>query len=289
MKDLLRPIYQERASQTNTLGIIMVEKAKSLLAITDSFDSVILVIVKEQEKQMTIRHYEYENQKASLYTVRDDQLKNWLLYGTNRKVSEWVLHGKVLFDRNEYIQHLKEEYHEFPMSDRQKKMGIEFAKLIRRYQDGKGFLAQKNYLDAYNNVVHALHHLARLSVIEKGFHPEVTVWNQVKQMEPQIHKLYQELIESEEPINKRLELLFLASEFLIHSRAAIGGKHLINVLNAKTETWSYSEMEEHPELESYSVDLEVLLEYLIEKRLVSVERIETKGVGIYHRRYTALS
>jgi hypothetical protein len=286
MEDLLRPIYQERASQKNTLGIIMVEKAKSSLAITDSFDSVILVIVKDQEKQMTIRHYEYENQKASLYTVKDDQLKDWLLYGTNRKVSEWVLHGRVLFDRNEYIQQIKEYYHEFPFSDRQMKMGVEFAKLIRRFQDGKAFLAQKNYLDAYNNVVHALHHLARLAVIEKGFHPEVTVWNQVKQMEPQIHKLYQELVESEEPINKRLELLFLASEFLIHSRAAIGGKHLITVLRSKNEAWSFSEIEEHPELESYSVDLEVLLEYLIEKRLISVQRIETKGIGIYHRRYS---
>ncbi|KMR35055.1 hypothetical protein EY05_14905, partial [Staphylococcus aureus] len=71
------------------------------------------------------------------------------------------------------------------------------------------------YLDAYNHVVHALHHLARLAIIENGFHPEITVWNQVKQIEPEIFKLYEELLTSEESIEKRLELLFLASDFLI--------------------------------------------------------------------------
>lgn len=29
MKDILRPIYQERASQSNTLGVLMVEKDKN--------------------------------------------------------------------------------------------------------------------------------------------------------------------------------------------------------------------------------------------------------------------
>ena len=101
-------------------------------------------------------------------------------------------------------------------------MGLEFAKLIRRYMDGRAFFNNHHYLDAYNHIVHSLHHLARLSVIEKGFHPEVKVWNQVKQIEPEIYKLYDELVNSEEDLGKCLELLFLASDFLIHSRIEIG-------------------------------------------------------------------
>ena len=45
------------------------------------------------------------------------------------------------------------------------------------------------------------------------------------------------------------------------------------------------ELAKHPELELYSVDLEVLLEYLVEKQLVVVNKVETKGVGIFHRKY----
>ena len=86
-------------------------------------------------------------------------------------------------------------------------MGLEFAKLIRSYVDGKALFENKQFLDAYNHVVHSLHHLARLAVIENGLHPELTVWHQVKQIEPEIYKLYEELVNSEETIEKRLELI----------------------------------------------------------------------------------
>ncbi|MFT4416683.1 nucleotidyltransferase-like protein [Fredinandcohnia humi] len=285
MEDLLRPIYQERASHSQTLGIIMVEKGKDAFPQTDQFDTVLLVIVKEAEKQLFIKHYEYRNGKATLYTVMESQLNIWLRHGSNRKVIDWILNGKVLFDRNGYIEGLKNELYEFPSDERQVKMGVEFAKLIRRYQDGKAFFDSKQYLDAYNYVIHGLHHLARLAVIEKGFHPEVTVWHQVKQIDPQIYKLYVELLESEETLEKRLELLFLASEFLIHSRAKLGGHHLIQVLSQKDDYWLFGDIMEHPELQIYSVDLEVFIEFLVDKHLLDVEKVETKGQGIFHRTY----
>jgi hypothetical protein len=47
MKDILRPIYQERASQSNTLGVLMVEKRQKSSHTTDTFDVILLIIVKE--------------------------------------------------------------------------------------------------------------------------------------------------------------------------------------------------------------------------------------------------
>ncbi|WP_449539106.1 nucleotidyltransferase-like protein [Ferdinandcohnia sp. Marseille-Q9671] len=286
MEDLLRPLYQERASQPNTLGIILIEKGKDAFIHTDYFDIALLVIVKEAEKNAFIKHYEYENGKATLYTVRESQVREWLLLSSNRKIVDWIINGKVLFDRNEYIIELKKQLHEFPADERQIKMGIEFTKLIRRYQDGKAFFNANHYLDAYNYVIHALHHLGRLAIIENGFHPEVTVWNQVKQIDPQIYKLYIELVESEESLEKRLELLFLASEFLIHSRAKLGASHILHVLSKKNEPWSYGEIMDHPELQVYSVDLEVFIEFLVEKHYLNVVKVETKGKGIFHRNYS---
>jgi hypothetical protein len=284
MEAILRPIYQERASQPNTLGVLLIEKRQKSSSITDTFDAILLIVVKEAEQNIFVKHYTYQEKKAALQIVTEEQLNEWLLLGTNRKIVEWLFDGKILFDRNEYFQELKMELKEFPFYGRKAKIGLEFAKLIRRYMDGKSFFDNRHYLDAYNHIVHSLHHLARLAVIENGFQPEVTVWNQVKQIEPEIFKLYEELVSSDENMQKRLELLFLASEFLIHSRTKIGSAHFVGVMEEK-DLWSIDDLLNHPELKHYSVDLGVTLEYLIDKHIIQVENVETKGQGIYHRYY----
>lgn len=284
MEDILRPIYQERASQANTLGVLMVEKKQKSSHTTDSFDVILLIIVKEAEQPIFIKHYTYDQHKAAMHIITEDKLQEWLLLGTNRKIFEWLDHAKILFDRNEYVANLKTELREFPFYGRKIKMGLEFAKLIRRYVDGKALFESHQHLDAYNHVVHSLHHLARLAVIENGLHPELTVWHQVKQIEPEIYKLYEELVNSEESLEKRLELLFLASEFLIHSRTNVGAAHLLTVLSTK-EHWLFNEIMNEKELTPYSVDMAVLLEYLIDKHQIDVVNIETKGQGVFHRAY----
>lgn len=285
MENLLRPIYQERASHPDTLAIVMIEKRNQTSPLTDNLDVALLVIVKEAKQPVYIKHYEFDNQKASLNIVTDEQIQQWILLGTNRRIVEWILNGKVLFDRNEYLGKLLDRLKMFPFSERRLKIGLEYGKLIRRYLEGKVFFESKQFLDAYNHIVHALHHLARLEVIDHGFYPEVTVWNQVKQMEPQVYKLYKELVESEESLEKRLELLFLASDFLIHSKSEIGAGHLLSILSEK-EVWHYAELLEHPEAKYYSVDLSVLLEFLVDKNFVEVVQIETKGQRIFHRGYS---
>jgi Nucleotidyltransferase-like/Helix-turn-helix domain len=286
MEDILRPIYQERASSKSTLGILLIEKKSNVSTETDTFDYILFIIVDEAEDPVYLKHYTYKNKKAALHVVKEVQLKEWILLGTNRKVVEWIQDGKILFDRNDYLNDLKTELRDFPFNGRKLKMGIEFAKLIRRYMDGKAFFETNHYLDAYNHVVHSLHHLARLEVIKQGFYPEVTVWNQVKHIEPEIYKLYEELVNSTETLEKRLELLFLASEFLIYSRTNSGSQHLIEIIETKQKPWSIAELIDHPELAYYSVDLSLLLEYLIDKNLIKIVEVETKGHEIYHRYYT---
>lgn len=284
MEDILRPLYQERTSQQNTIGVIVVEKKESEASFTENFDVILLIIVKEAETPVFIKHYAYEEKKAALYIVTEQQLEEWLLLGNNRKFIEWLYHGKVLFDRNEYVYKMKQEMREFPFFGRKIKMAIEFSKLIRRWTNGKDFFKNGHYLDAYNHVMHSLHHLARLAVIENGFYPEVTVWLQVKQIEPEIYKLYEELITSDEELKQRLELLFIAIDFLIHSKTENGAAHLLSVLKEKSE-WSFQDLLNHKEINYYAVDLGALLEYLVGKSFVDPYSVQTKGQGIYHRYY----
>ncbi|WP_409291596.1 nucleotidyltransferase-like protein [Peribacillus sp. SCS-37] len=286
MEDILRPIYQERASWPSTLGVLLIEKNPNEVSTTDTFDYILLMVVNDSDEPVTIKHYMYKDQKAALHIVHQDQLDEWMLLGTNKKIIEWIFNGRIVFDRNEYLENLRTELQEFPFYGRKLKTGIEFAKLIRRYLDGKSFFENGHFLDAYNHIIHSLHHLARLEIIDQGFHPEVTVWNQVRLIRPQIFKLYEELVSSQESLSKRLELLFLASEFLIHSRTQLGSQHIIDVLSAKEGYWSIAELIQHPELRYYSVDLEIVLEYLVDKNVVDIVEVETKGQGIYHRYYT---
>ncbi|SIT87009.1 Nucleotidyltransferase-like [Bacillus altitudinis] len=264
--------------------MIIVERRHKVSSETDNFDAALLVIVKDAEEPLFIKHYESGHQTASLNVVTDDQLKEWITLGTNRRIIDWILNGKVLFDRNEYIFNLIDELSTFPFSNRKLKIGLEYGKLIRRYIEGKAFFESNQFLDAYNSIVHALHHLARIEVIDKGFHPEVTVWNQVRHMEPEVYKLYSELIESHESLHKRLELLFLANDFLIHSKAEIGAAHLRHVMEQQ-DIWLFGELLAHPDLKHFTPDLSVMIDFFVEKGIVLVEPIETKGQKIYHRGY----
>lgn len=285
MDNFVRTLYQERASLPSTVGVLLIESAEQLLTTTDTFDSVLLIISTDKEPELLVKHYSYEGTKLALYSIYENKLREWLMAGSNRKIYDWLLNGKILFDRNDSLQQLIQDLNDFPFHERKLRIGLEFSKLIRRYADGKKLYEQKHYFDAYNHVIHSLHHLARLSLIEKGFHPEVTVWNQVKNLEPEIYKMYNELINSNEAIDKRLELLFLASEFYLHMRTDLGSSHIIEVLN-KRSMWSIQEIIEEKELKLYSVDIFVLLEYLVDKGYLDIILEESKGKSIYHRYYT---
>lgn len=284
MEQVLRSIYQERASNPETLGIILVEKREEKDSITDTFDALLLIITANNETPVFTKHYSSDSRKAAMHVISEKQLHKWLRVGSNRKIVDWLFYGKVYFDRNEYIEKLNNELRKFPNSGRKIKMGLEFSKLLRTYMEGKHFFEQQNYMDAYNHVVNSLHHLARLAVIDKGFFPEVTVWSQVKKIEPAIYKLYEELITSEEPIEKRLELLFLASDFFIHNRTADGSAHILRVMATK-EQWEIQELHESEELQRYSSNLELFIEFLVEKGFIRIVENESKNNLISHRYY----
>ncbi|WP_040224906.1 nucleotidyltransferase-like protein [Bhargavaea cecembensis] len=284
MEHLLRPIYQERAGDPDTLAVLLVEKRGKLDPVTDTFDAILLIIAKHAGRPVYTKHYTDGEEKAAMHIISEQQLKKWLLLGTNPKIVDWLLFGRVLFDRNEYIETVKQELKEFPFYGRQIKMGLEFARLIRHYMEGKMFFEQQNFLDAYNDVIRSLHGLARLSVIDNGLFPEVTVWSQVKKIEPAIYKLYEELITSDEAIEKRLELLFLAGEFFIHSRTEDGARHILSVMSERP-VWTIQELHEQEELRNYSADLEVFVEYLIDKGYIEVVLDPAKDGRIDHRYY----
>lgn len=284
MEQILRPIYQERASHPDTLGVILVNKRDDALNVTDTFDYVLLIIVKEAQQPIFTKHYMYGDSKMVMHIVTEKRLRKWLFIGSNRRLVDWIFYGKPLFDRNEFLYKLRSELQEFPFYGRKIKTGIQYSKLIRRYLEGKEFFERGDYLDAYSHVVDSLHHLGRLAVIDSGLYPEVTVWSQVKKIDPAVYKLYEELVMSNESLEKRLELLFLASEFLINSRTHDGAQHILEIMLTR-EVWTIQDLHSHDELSYYSTELEVFIEHLIDKGYIIVEPIIAKNETVFHRQY----
>lgn len=284
MEHVLRPIYQERAAQPETLGVILINKRDDATNMTDTFDSVLLIIVKEADHPIFSKHYMFGDSKMVMHILTEERLRKWIFIGTNKRLVDWIFQGKVMFDRNEFLYKLKSELQEFPFFGRKIKTGIQYAKLIRSYLEGKELFDKGHYLDTYNHVIASLHHLARLSVIDSGLYPEVTVWAQVKKIDPAIYKLYEELVTSTEAMDKRLELIFIASEFLINSRVHDGAQHIVEVMLEKP-FWTIQQLHDHEELSYYSTDLEVFIEYLVEKNYILIEPVVAKNASVFHRHY----
>lgn len=285
MEDLLRPIYQERASNKNTLGILLMEKKEEVSPETDNFDSILLVVVKDSEEQWTVKHYEYGNKSAALHIIHKELLEEWIDTSKYRLVMEWIMNGRILYDHNQYLSNLQDTLRVFPKDKRMLKLIIEFSKLTRNYSEGKNLYNSEDYLDAYSRMLRSLHYLGRISVIEKGYHPELMVWKQVKRIDLEIYKLYEELIRSKENIKKRIELMLIAIELTLKKKIPSCSEHLMRIMSEKSDPWGYGDLKTHPAIEPYMYDLVTVLDYLVHANKVEVVLEETKGKQIAHRKY----
>lgn len=107
---------------------------------------------------------------------------------------------------------------EFPADLREHKLLVEFSLFLRKYLQSKEYILDEHLLDAYNNILEALHHWARIVIIEDGYHPEITVWRQIRAINPGVYKLYEELTMSKETLKQRVQLVLLACEFSVMSK-----------------------------------------------------------------------
>ncbi|ARK29038.1 nucleotidyltransferase-like protein [Halalkalibacter krulwichiae] len=285
MDVLIRQLYQDRASQPDTLAILVVQKDLLPLSITDGFDIVILLINNNQDIYWQVKHYKIGEKRVSFHSLSQAMMHQTLIVGNHRRLVDWLVNGKIVFDRNEYLQEVKERIETFPPGDRSKKMTIQFTKTLRRFEEGKTLFQNGHLLDAFSNMMHALHHLARLSVIEHGFYPEVTVWEQVKHIEPSTYKLYQELLKSEESLEQRIELLILATELAVHSKTLSGANHFLSLISDSERRYSISDLMDIVETEDYRVDLELLVRHLVSRGLINCYKEDTKAPGIMKTYY----
>ncbi|MCT8136962.1 hypothetical protein H1D32_03850 [Anaerobacillus sp. CMMVII] len=284
MEQIMKVLTERELIDEHTLGMLVVDKEFH----NDSnleLDILLIKITSQVEVQEKLMHFTIGNKSVEFQVVNEPQISLSLINGQNRRLVDWIMNGTILEESDCFITELRRSIEEFPICNRKYKIAVEFSKLINRYSQGKQLFNNGHYLDAFNSILHSLHHLARISVIEHGIYPEVTVWQQVKQLEPEIYKLYEEMVTGEESIKKRIELILLANNFAITSKTKLGASHLIEVMKGKNEAWSIDGLLNHHELKEYGADLVGLIEYLVQKGIVDIVKVETGVEDVYLRYY----
>jgi hypothetical protein len=160
---------------------------------------------------------------------------------------------------------------------RQKSIFVEFVHFLERYLEAKKFLEHGHYLDAFHCTIFSLQHWARLAVIEVGNYPGDTVWEQIKQIDPSIYKLYEELITSHESVPQRLQLLHLAFEFAIMSRLEQSTQFLLSILRSEQRPWTTRELSNHPMLTEHLISIDLLLQKMAKRSLVRESMVIKEG------------
>lgn len=282
MEHILRHFCDEKTSQENTNGILLVNKEINIINYSSEFDFLLIVVI-DHPQLAYVEQFDISNKSVEVHYFTMNQISSLLITGKNRVLIDWLINGDVVFEKDKYISKLRKNIIDFPISERKYKMTVEFAKLIHRYTEGKKLFHSGHFLDAFNSVLHSLHYLARLSVIEHGFYPEVTVWKQIKRIEPEIYKLYEEMVTGEESLEKRLELLLIANNFALASKTKIGASHLLEIMRQGKEPWSIEQLLTLNEIREYKINIVVLVEYLVHKGIVDIIKVPTEKESIYKR------
>jgi hypothetical protein len=250
------------------ISITAVDNPKQLPVLTDGFDVLLLIITNDSLMNNHFINYSRDDVRIQERWVDPTSLEHWIRNGDNRNIIHWLLRGEILLDQNTYLEGLRHRMLEFPVDLREHKLLIEFSMFLRKYLRSKEYILDEHLLDAYNNILEALHHWARIVIIEEGYHPEITVWRQIRTINPGVYKLYEELTMSKETIKQRVQLVLLACEFSVMSKMERCCKALVRIMEQREQPWGADELLRHPDLVEIKVELPLLLNKLVKKSLI---------------------
>lgn len=268
MTDWKKAIINRYGNQKDTVSIFSVDNPDIFSPLTDGFDHLVMVVARSNSGFYR-EHFTTDDQKRiQLKRIGRAELETWIMIGQDRRIIPWLVNGEILVDPDFYLSGIKERLNKFPQDFKEKKLLIEFNQFLARYLHAKEHLHREEVLDAHSNVLLALHHWARLSILDSGSHPEVTVWNQVKQLNPGIYKLYDELIQGNDTVQQRIQLVLLACEFQVMSKMEYCCQFFLHILKSKDGGWTLQELHQQKELSDLQVDFSLLLKKLVKKGLI---------------------
>lgn len=271
--------------QEDILSIMLVMKENNPSPFLDGANRLYMVIVNRPEPQWETRHFMMKEERIVEHRISQWQIENWAIHGVSERVSYWLSQAEIIFDRHEYLGTIWDRLLRIPEQLQKQRVYEEYSSFLRYYLEAKELLQHGCELDAYQAILHAMHGWARLVIWEAGQQPSPALWSQVKQVDPSVYKLYEELTVSNEPLEKRIELLLLPIEFHVMSKMKDCTKLLLDVLQSRNRPWSVKELLQQPALAGIQIDLHLLLEKMAKKTIVHEVLFLNEEKEVYEKGY----
>ncbi|WP_199624734.1 nucleotidyltransferase-like protein [Paenibacillus alkalitolerans] len=285
MRTFIESRYKQR---TDVKGVVLIERPMQFSALIDGFDALVLVMADAEATAYRTHHYSRDRHYLQERWYDRSSLEILLAPGGNRDVQHWLMAGEIVLDADGFLADMKQKLLEVTPEKRQRRLLSDFSSFLRHFLLSKNYLADGDLLDAHSHILTAVHHWARLSIVEQGFVPELTVWKQVRKLNPGIFKLYEELTMSEETLEQRIRLAHLACDFSVMSKLEDCCEPLLRILGSRSEPWSATELEKHPELRDMQTELHLLLKKLVRKSLIKEVFVPTgNDLDVLEMRYSS--
>lgn len=277
MKPMLDELADRWRNDERVQSAVVYRNGTSFAPVDDGFDMVVLVVTHGECPAPNLFHYIKEGSRIQERWIDRKALEGWIEGGENRSAIHWILRGDIMVDKAMFLEGLRHRLLEFPAELKERKLLLEFSSFLGSYTEAKLCLQEDHLLDGYNCILKALHHWARIVIIEHGVQPDVMVWHQVRQLNVGVYKLYEELTMSGETLKQRIELVLLAAEFSVMSKMSVCCAPLLRIIGGREQSWSADELSAHPELEGVRGRTSLLLSKLVKKGLLREETILADG------------
>ncbi|QTH40185.1 hypothetical protein J4772_21595 [Cohnella sp. LGH] len=277
------------AAEEGTTNLLLIAKPFSQQTRLDGLDRLVLIVKEGEASGREIEHWLWDNERVQVRRVSREQLESWIVGSSNRGSAYWLMHGEIVVDRDGYLSDLRSRLMNWSPLIMEQKLLSEFSRFVRAYQQAKQDLKDGQVLDAYSNVLACLHYWAHIALVEAGMHPELTVWEQMRTVNPGIYKLFEELTASPETLEQRVELILLACEFSIMNKMETSCALLIRLVASREEAWTIAELMRHPDLAGLSLELSVLLYRLVNRGCIReiAKPSPSRANGILELKYTS--
>jgi hypothetical protein len=256
---------EQLGKEEGLLSLLLVANPFSYQPLIDGMDRLALIVTRAADLNGDTEHWIWEDARIQVRRVTPETLESWIVSGDNRNVVHWLVEGEIMIDRESYLESLRDRLMEWSPLIREQKLLSEFSRFVRTYLQAKQDLMDGQILDAYSNVLSSLHYWAHIALVEQGMHPELTVWDQIRRVNPGIYKLFEELTTSGETLEQRVQLVLLACEFSVLNKMESSCALLIRLIESRQQSWTPAELLRHPDLSSLSLDMSILLQKLVKR------------------------
>ncbi len=277
--------YTARLLQDDLVLSVLVLNNQTMTGLPYSADHMFLVILNTAELQCEIRNVATDHESIVELKISRWQLESWAIQGVGEQMAVFIANSEIIMDKEDYIKTYRERLKRFTAKWTKRKICREYSGVLRHYLNAKELFQRQLTLDAYQAVLNALQGWARIAIYQAGELPGTSIWMQVKQIDPSVYKLYEELVASHEPFEKRVELLLLPVEFSVMSQMKTCTQLIIDIMQTENRPWFITELLQHPDLSKEDIDICLLLEKMAKRSLVAEVKVTKEEGHLYEKGY----